>query len=76
MEGREGGRGGREGGREGRLEAPTCIGSAPGFSQARGLGHKPAAGLLQNVESKAEGRRGDAGGGAAGAGLICVGCAD
>ncbi len=60
---REGGRegrkeGGREGGREGRLEAPVTA-QRLGSPRREVWGHKPAAGLLQDVGSKAESRRGD-----------------
>ena len=55
---REGARGGRGGGREGRLEAPVTA-QRLGSPRREVWGHKPAAGLLQDVRSKAEGRRGD-----------------
>jgi hypothetical protein len=61
VEGREGPRGVRgEGGtlREGRLEAPVTA-QQLGSPRREVWGRKPAAGLLQDVGSKAEGRRGD-----------------
>jgi hypothetical protein len=73
-EGGEGGRGeegGRQGGARGgrgeggrllifyyRLEAPVMA-QRLGSPRREVWGHKPAAGLLQDVGSKAEGRRGD-----------------
>jgi hypothetical protein len=50
VEGREGARGGREG----RLEAPVTA-QRLGSPRREVWGHKPAAGLLQDVGSKAEG---------------------
>ncbi len=57
-EGREGGKRGWKGGREGRLEVPV-IAQRLGSPRSEVWEHKAAAGLLQDVGSKVEGRRGD-----------------
>jgi hypothetical protein len=76
MEGRRGGgEGGGEGGRECRLEAPVTA-QRLGSPRRKVWGHKPAAGLLQDGGARLmAGGEIQAGGGAAGAGLTCVGCA-
>ncbi len=58
MEGREGTRGWMEGRREGRLEASVTA-QRLGSPRREMWGHKPAAGQLQDVGSKVEGRRGN-----------------